>query len=111
MNVKDYIETVDMIVYGVMAEDRVPGMEDIPTFKEQGYDITASKNYEFRFPKGVDEAIVAKLSAACKQIVETDKDFEEALKPWCACPFYRDSETMIAENRAEVNSIREFWNS
>lgn len=107
MNVGDYIENGDMIALGVCAEERVPGMEDIPTFKEQGYDVQASKNYEFRFPVGTDQAIADKLSAACKDIVQNDADFAAALAIYCAYPFYRDAETMMKENRAETSAIKE----
>ncbi len=104
MNVADYIEAGDLICLGVMAEERVDGI-DFPTLKEQGYDVVNAKKYEVKFPKGVDQAIVDKLAAACKEVVE-DPEFAEVLKTYYAVPFYRDAETMNTEDPAEVEELK-----
>lgn len=108
MNIKDYVEKGDFIILGVCAEERNEGMESFPTFKEQGYDIVSNKNYEVKFPKGADPAIVEKLSASIKEITE-DPDFKEQLKKYFAIPFYRDATTTDNEDRAEVEELRKFF--
>lgn len=105
MNVKDYIENGDLICMGIMAEERVDGI-DFPTFVEQGYpDVVTAKKYEVKFPKGTDQAIVDKLSAACKEVVE-DPEFAEVLSKYFAEPLYRDAATMNVEDPAEVEELK-----
>ena len=59
---------------GVMAADRISSLPDVPTLKEQGYDITSGTWRGIAVPKGTDKAIVEKLNAAIKQAVQ-DPDF------------------------------------
>lgn len=108
INVKDYVEKGDIVVLGVFSAERVAGMDDIPTFKEQGYDIVATKNYELKFPKGADPQIVATLSNAVKEISE-DPEFKEQLAKYYAVPFYRDAETTGREDMAEVEQLRAYF--
>lgn len=108
INIKDYVEKGDFIILGVCAEERNPGMENFPTFKEQGYDIVSTKNYEVKFPKGVDPAIVEKLSNAIKEVSE-DNDFKEQLAKYYAVPFYRDAETTNKEDKEEVVRLKEYF--
>ena len=104
MNVADYIEAGDLVCLGVMANERVDGI-DFPTFKEQGFDVVNAKKYEVKFPKGTDKAIVDKLSALCKEVAE-DPEFAEVLKTYYAEPFYRDAATMNVEDPAEVEELK-----
>lgn len=105
MNVKDYIESGDLVCLGVMAEERVEGI-DFPTFVEQGYpDVVTAKKYEIKFPKGTDQAIVDKLAATCKEVVE-DPAFAEVLATYFAQPYYRDAATMNTEDPAEVEALK-----
>lgn len=105
MNVKDYIENGDLICMGIMAEERVTGI-DFPTFVEQGYpSVVTAKKYEVKFPKGTDQEIIDKLSAVCKEVVE-DPEFAEVLSGYFAEPLYRDAETMNTEDPAEVEELK-----
>ena len=108
INIRDYVEKGDFIILGVFSNERNKGMEDFPTFKEQGYDIVSSKNYEIKFPKGTDEKIVQKLSEAIKEITE-DKEFVEQLEKYYAIPFYRDAETTNREDKEEVDRLKEYF--
>lgn len=105
MNIKDYIENGDLICLGIMAKERVTGI-DFPTFVEQGYpSVVTAKKYEVKFPKGTDQAIVDKLSAVCKEVVE-DPEFAEVLSGYFAEPLYRDAATMNVEDPAEVEELK-----
>ena len=104
MNVADYIEAGDLICLGIMAAEKVDGI-DFPTFKEQGFDVVNAKKYEVKFPKGTDKAIVDKLSALCKEVAE-DPEFAEVLKKYYAEPYYRDAATMNVEDPAEVEELK-----
>ena len=105
MNVADYIEAGDLICLGIMSDSPVDGI-NFPTFAEQGYDkVVSTKKYEVKFPKGVDQGIVDKLAAACKEVVESDA-FAETLKKFYAEPLWRDAETMNTEDPAEVEALK-----
>lgn len=107
MNVKDYVENGDFIALGICADERIEGV-DIPTFMEQGYEVISRKNYEVKFPKGTDPAIVEKLSAAIKEISE-DPEFIETLGKYYAKPFYRDADTTATEDKAEVEELKIYF--
>lgn len=104
MNIDDYIENGDFVVLGVCADERVPGV-DHPTLKEQGYDVVQPKMYEVRLPKGTDQAIVDKLSAAIEKVVSTD-EFAETLATYYAQPFYRNGADTVEQDLAEVESLK-----
>lgn len=105
MNVKDYIENGDLICLGIMAAERVNGI-DFPTFVEQGYpNVVTAKKYEVKFPKGTDQAIVDKLSGICEEIVKSP-EFAEVLSKYFAEPLFRDAATMNVEDPAEVDELR-----
>ena len=105
MNVKDYIENGDFIVLGVCAEERPAGMENFPTMKEQGYNVVQSKLYEVRFPKGTDQAIVDKLTAAIEKVTGSE-DFKATLKTYFAEPFYRNGADTKTQDTAEVETLK-----
>ncbi|MDO5132989.1 MAG: tripartite tricarboxylate transporter substrate binding protein [Eubacteriales bacterium] len=104
MNVADYIEAGDLVCFGVMAAERVDGI-DFPTFKEQGFEVLNQKKYEVKFPKGTDPAIVEYLSGLCKEVTE-DPEFAEVLKTYYAVPYYRDAAQMNEEDPKEVEDLK-----
>ena len=108
MNIADYVEKGDFVVLGICAEERLPGLEEFPTLKEQGYDVVQSKIYEVRLPKGTDQAIVDKFSESIEKVVQTD-EFKEILATYYAMPFYRDAETATSENLAEIELLKELF--
>jgi tripartite-type tricarboxylate transporter receptor subunit TctC len=105
MNVSDYIENGDFVILGVTANERIPGMEEFPTLKEQGYDVVLSKIYEVRLPKNTDPRIVEKFATSIEKVVKTD-DFKSILATYYAYPFFRDAETAKMENLAEVELLK-----
>lgn len=108
MNIADYVENGDFVVLGVCAEDRLPGLEDVPTLKEQGYEVIQPKLYEVRMPKDTDQAIVDKLSEAMAEVAE-DPAFQEVLTTYYAQAYYRDGATTIAEDTALVDELKAFF--
>ena len=52
--------------------DRAPGLEDLPTAKEQGIDgLDCGAWGAFVFPKGTSDAIVQRMARAANETVET----------------------------------------
>ncbi len=76
---RSFIESGHLICLGVMDEERNESFPDVPTCKEEGYDITYFTQRGMAIPKDVDPAIKAKLEAACAAVIE-DADFVEFMK-------------------------------
>lgn len=67
-------------ILAAAAPERSKFFPDVPTFKEQGYDVTVGVWRTLAGPKGLPDAIRDKLSAALKQAMETEalkQDFEK----------------------------------
>lgn len=57
---------------GIFAEKRNPAIPDVPTFKEQGYDIAPLSIGGLLGPAGMPDAVVHKLEAACIAVMKSD---------------------------------------
>lgn len=66
--IKQYIDAGNFRVLGVLSDKRLPQMKDVPTFKEQGIDISFSKYFFCAFPKGTPPEIIEKFNAAVKKV-------------------------------------------
>jgi tripartite-type tricarboxylate transporter receptor subunit TctC len=54
---------------GISSDTRYPSVPEIPTFKEQGFDVVASEWYGLLAPAGTPKPIIAKLNAEMKRIM------------------------------------------
>ena len=68
--VRDYLDTREFTCLGVMADERLAGRDDIPTFKEQGYDVVFPKFFYLAVPKDADDAIVTAMNEALTKVKE-----------------------------------------
>jgi len=50
-----FLKSGDIRILAVLTEDRVPGFEDIPTAREQGYDVVAVNWRGLYVPKGISD--------------------------------------------------------
>ncbi len=57
---------------GLFAETRNPSLPDVPTFKEQGYDVAPLSFGGLLGPSGLSADVTHKLEAACIAIIKTD---------------------------------------
>jgi tripartite-type tricarboxylate transporter receptor subunit TctC len=72
--VKDHVEAGNLRVIGVMTDRRMAQLPDVPTLHEQGFDVDTSWQ-QFRGiigPKGMPDAIKAKLASAAAAVINTD---------------------------------------
>jgi len=93
--IKDYITNGDFKALGLLSEERNPAFPDVPTFKEQGYDIVFDKFFFFAFPKGTDKRIVKKFNDAAIKISQ-DPQYIEELKKLNASPTTMTTEEAYA---------------
>ncbi len=57
---------------GLFAETRNPSLPDVPTFKEQGYDVAPLSFGGLLGPAGMPDDVTRKLEAACIAIMKSD---------------------------------------
>jgi tripartite-type tricarboxylate transporter receptor subunit TctC len=72
--VKDHVEAGNLRVIGVMAVKRLDQLPDVPTFREQGFDVDTSWQ-QFRGvigPKGLPADIKDKLVKSIEQVMNSD---------------------------------------
>ncbi len=72
---KPYVESGDLIGIGILSESRDPGLPNVPTLKEQGYDSVLQTEYGTWAPKGLPDDVKAVLVKAW---------MEAAADPQCA---------------------------
>lgn len=108
MNVADYVEDGQLVVLGICADEAVPGLEDLPTCASQGFPVVCQKNYEMKFPKGTDQAIVDLLTAAVEKCC-ANQDFIDTLASYHAESFYRSPDQMNTEDPATVEELASFF--
>jgi tripartite-type tricarboxylate transporter receptor subunit TctC len=74
-----YSEEGQVTLLGQMAEERWEGAPDVPTFKEQGYDIVSGSARGIAAPAGTPQEHVDALAAAIEKAIQ-DPEFQEKAK-------------------------------
>ena len=82
---KGYVDNGDFKCLGIMAENRNPFIPDVPTFKEQGFDITFTKFFFFGFPKGTPQPIIAKFASTVEKVINRE-EYVKALNRYNMTP-------------------------
>jgi tripartite-type tricarboxylate transporter receptor subunit TctC len=91
--VQEYIKSGDFRALGIMADERLPGAPDVPTFKEQGVDMTFDKFFFWAFPKDTPKEIVDKFTKALENVVNNE-DFQAELEPLLVEPLYKSPDEL-----------------
>lgn len=98
----------DIRLLGSMSQDRSALAPDVPTFKEQGYDVIMASLRGIAAPKGLPEAIAEKLRVAVKK-ASTDPEFIEKAKIMFVPLRYMDSKTYHTELQEAENEFKDLW--
>lgn len=69
-DVTDLVKQKKIKMLGVMADERSEFLPDVPTFKEQGYDVRSATARGYSAPAGLPAAVKTKLEAALKKAIE-----------------------------------------
>lgn len=77
--VRDYLDTKEFTCLGIMADERLEGRSDIPTIKEQGYDVVFPKFFYLAAPNAVPDEVIAAMNEGLAKVVEN-----EGLKAYAA---------------------------
>ncbi|MGI5947502.1 MAG: Bug family tripartite tricarboxylate transporter substrate binding protein [Lachnospiraceae bacterium] len=92
--ISQYVESGDFISLGIMSDERNPFLPDVPTFKEQGYDITMDKYFYFAFPPNTDPAIVNTFAQAVEKAT-AKKECIDAFAGYYIVPEYYSPEKSV----------------
>ena len=95
-------------VLATATPERLPEMPDVPTFKEQGFDLVAGSNHVLGTRAGVPEEIRAKL-ASCIQQVAKDPAFLADAKKRSVSLNVMDDKTVKAFIAKENADLEDLW--
>ncbi|MCT8137149.1 tripartite tricarboxylate transporter substrate binding protein [Anaerobacillus sp. CMMVII] len=109
--VQAYIESGDMKALGVISEERLPEMPEVPTFKEQGVDAVVNKLFYWGFPKGTPEEIVNKFSAAMEKVITTNEEFKTSSESHIVTPTFMGPAEAVEYMTKVREQYQELYNS
>ncbi|MFV2037847.1 MAG: Bug family tripartite tricarboxylate transporter substrate binding protein, partial [Paracoccaceae bacterium] len=81
-----FIKSGDVRVLAVLTEERVPGFEDIPTAKEQGYDVVAGNWRGLYVPRGISDEEFQMWAGRLQQVADSPQ-WAEAMAANGLAPF------------------------
>lgn len=81
-----FIKSGDVRVLAVLTEDRVAGFEDIPTAKEQGYDVVAGNWRGLYVPRGISDDTFQMWAGRLQQVADSP-EWAEAMAANGLAPF------------------------
>jgi len=81
-----FLKSGDIRVLAVLTEERVPGFEDIPTAKEQGYDVVAGNWRGLYVPRGISDETFEMWAGRLQQVADSD-EWKTAMEANGLAPF------------------------
>jgi tripartite-type tricarboxylate transporter receptor subunit TctC len=101
---KKYFEAKRLKALGIATEERHELLPDIPTLKEQGFDVLLGVNRGVCAPLDTPAPIVKKLSDAFAKVAQ-DPEFIKKMAELGTDVKYRDAESYKAYNKAETERL------
>ncbi len=102
-----FLKSGDVRALAVLSDDRVPGFDDIPTAKEQGFDVVAVNWRGLYVPKGVSDDTFNMWAERLQKVADSD-EWQEAMAANGLAPFTRvggDFQSYIDGVVAEVRQL------
>ena len=72
-DVVPYYQSGDFKILGIATAERIADLPDVPTFKEQGYDLVTGAWFGFLAPKDTPEEIIAVLEKSVESALKSEK--------------------------------------
>lgn len=95
---------------GVMNGSRSEYMQDVPTFKEQGYDIEMASTRGYVLPKGTPKEIIDQYNEAFAEMFN-DSEFLEDMDQKAVPTAYLDADAWKALVEQQHQAVEELWKS
>lgn len=83
-----YYQSKEMKVLAVTSPERIQGMENAPTAKEQGIDVLQPVDYWFFMPKGTPKEKIDTMSSAMEKVMN-DPEIVNKMKSMCMVPSFK----------------------
>jgi tripartite-type tricarboxylate transporter receptor subunit TctC len=93
---------------GYMSESRWEELKDVPTFKEQGYNVTMSSERGLAGPKGISPASLAKVRSAIEDMLK-DPEFKKIASQQKLPIAWLPGEKWAASIAADMKLLDEIW--
>lgn len=84
--VVSFLSNGDIRVIAVLTDERVPGFDDIPTAKEQGYDVVAVNWRGLYVPKGISDEKFDEWAGKLQMVADSE-EWAQAMKDNGLAPF------------------------
>ncbi|MBU2890827.1 tripartite tricarboxylate transporter substrate binding protein [Celeribacter halophilus] len=110
-NISEVIALVDegqLITFGQMSNERWPGAPDVPTFKEQGYDVIMGSDRGIGAPAGIPEEALNALQEAISKAVK-DPEFLEAATKQNLALNYQNADEFQAHLDVLGAQLQQLW--
>ncbi|MGI9399838.1 MAG: Bug family tripartite tricarboxylate transporter substrate binding protein [Rhizobiaceae bacterium] len=102
-----FLKSGDVRVLAVLTEERIPGFEDIPTAKEQGFDVVAVNWRGLYIPKDVSDETFNSWADKLQKVADSD-DWKKAMADNGLAPFTKvggDFQSYVDGLVAEINKL------
>src|SRR5699024_1506626 len=105
----EYIESGDMKSLGVLSENRLDMYPEVPTFMEEGVDISFEKFFFTAVPQETPDEVVDVLSEAISNVVNNEEYLEQAEGYGLEPQFINQEETLelMSDNLEKYETIIE----
>lgn len=100
-----FVQSGQIRLLGIMAENRHEQLPEVPTFKEQGFNVISSSSRAIVAPKGLNPEVLATLRDAFKKAL-TDEEHVQTVKKMGQTFQYKDPEVYAKELAEESEVIR-----
>ncbi|MEY1554856.1 Bug family tripartite tricarboxylate transporter substrate binding protein [Yoonia sp. R2331] len=105
--VVSFLANGDIRVIAVLTDERVPGFEDIPTAKEQGYDVVAVNWRGLYVPKGISDDRFNEWAEKLQMVADSD-EWAQAMADNGLAPFTKvggDFQSYVDGLVADINAM------
>ncbi len=102
-----FLKAGEVRVIAVLTEERIPGFDDIPTAKEQGFDVVAVNWRGLYIPKGVSDDVFNTWADKLQQVADSD-DWKAAMEANGLAPFTKvggDFQSYVDDLVVEINTL------
>lgn len=102
-----FLKSGDVRVIAVLTEERVPGFDDIPTAKEQGYDVVAVNWRGLYVPKGISDEAFNGWADKLQQVADSE-EWKTAMEANGLAPFTKvggDFQSYVDGLIADINTM------
>lgn len=102
-----FLKAGEIRVIAVLTEERVPGFDDIPTAKEQGFDVVAVNWRGLYVPKDISDAKFDEWAGKLQQVADSD-EWKTAMEANGLAPFTKvggDFQAYVDTLVSEINTM------